>query len=49
MKKSLKVNFIILAVFLMCICLFAISFLTLYMMSNIIEQRFDLIGTIMLI
>ena len=44
MGKSLKINFILVAISMMCLCLFAISFLTLYMMSNIIEQRFDSIG-----
>lgn len=44
MGKSLKLNFIIVAVLMMCLCLFAISFLTLYTMESIIVTRFNKIG-----
>ena len=44
MGKSLKVNFILAAVLLMCLCLFAISFLTLFTMSSIIQDSFGSIG-----
>ena len=46
MGKSLKLNFILVAAAMMSVCLFAISFLTLYMMSSIIQERFGSIGMI---
>ena len=41
---SLKCKFIIVAILMMCLCLFAISILTAYTMSRIITDKFYAIG-----